>query len=99
MSAKPRKTVGVYERPPKSRRTLYLAIAIALVLVIGGLFLFSQPASAASTEALLSGASHLAESPAGHPAGMSARTRDKAFEPFFTTKDGGRTASRAAARR
>jgi len=67
MSAKPRKTVGVYERPPKSRRTLYLAIAIALVLVIGGLFLFSQPASGASTAAQALGSSpNIAESPAGH---------------------------------
>ena len=66
MGAKPRKTVGVYERPPKSRRTHYLAIVIALVLVIGGLFLFSQPASAASTGAQALGSSHIAESPAGH---------------------------------
>jgi hypothetical protein len=49
MASRPGKTVGVYERPPKSRRTLYLAIAIAVLLMLAGLFFFSQPASAAST--------------------------------------------------
>lgn len=47
MGNKPGKTVGSYERPRKSRRTLYMTIAIALLLVIAGLFLFGQPASGA----------------------------------------------------
>lgn len=60
MGAKPGKTVGVYERPPKSRRTLYLALAIAVLLVIAGLFFFSQPASAASM-VQTHGGGHIAE--------------------------------------
>ena len=63
MGTKQGKTVGVYERPPKSRRTLYFAIAIAVLLVVAGLFFFSQPASASSAS---TGDTDLGDEPLQH---------------------------------